>query len=177
MPPTTATAESGMDRRQVHAKRVGEPLEVAGPTARILLAGGLGRADGGPGARHAGSQRGRRPAGRPGRAGVSASRAPTPPSSAVLDQVGAQPALHVGAGAHPQQVQRDQLGGVAGAPAVRSALTAPSIAAQIEPSTSSPARTAIATRGIDEPSARQVGRVDEDRLVARGRGPGRRRAR
>ena len=64
------------------------------------------------------------------------------------DQVGAQPALHVGAGPHPQQVQRDELGGVLETPRSRSAVSSPSTAAQIEPSTSSPARTAIATRGM-----------------------------
>ena len=80
------------------------------------------------------------------------------------DQVGAQPALHVGTGPHAQQVQGHQLGGVLQA-AARSAVTSPSIAAQIEPSTSSPARTAIATRCLVMPSAPRSDGFDDDRPV------------
>ncbi len=67
-------------------------------------------------------------------------------------QVGAQPPLDIGAGPDPQQVQGHQLGGVAQrlGPLVAQG---PGTAAQIDPSTSSPARTATATRGrVKSPS-------------------------
>ena len=97
--------------RQVHAERVGNAPEVAGSTA--ALTGGLGGAAR-QAARVLGAQ-GRsehddllagqaEPAQRVARADTALQRG--------AHQVGAQPALHVGAGAHPQQVQGDQLGGV-----------------------------------------------------------------
>ena len=112
MPPTTATAEPGTDadrctlsasatRSRSPACRRSHPASPASarPSAARPAAQRQGAASTTTGL----------PA-RPSR--LSASRAPTPPSSAVLTQVGAQPALHVGAGAHPQHVQGHQLGGV-----------------------------------------------------------------
>ena len=84
---------------EVHRERVTEPLPLVDDGGGVVLD-----------ARHRDAEHHQRLAGQPQpvqgrtRAGTALERR--------AEQVGPQPALHVGSGADPEQVQRDQLGGV-----------------------------------------------------------------